>query len=257
LINNIDLKYRQDVNYITLPIRHLLIIALLLIGPLSSRGQNEIVDHQLWFDVIPHFEINNRLEYYGDMSYRTSTTGDKFRRFVLRPSLRYHWTYELDLIGGLGLFLTWDQNDYNTAELRPYQGVRLNWPKIWRLNFKHRGLIEERLIWNTSNGDFDPNLRWRYRLKTKLPLNKPSIHYKTVYIPISYELFANTGPNVVEQFQNQSRAMVGLGYVFSDKWIGELEVTFQRSRSTKSDELVLSDRIFRFKLIMNGWIFGE
>ena len=40
-------------------------------------------------------------------------------------------------------------------------------------------------------------------------------------------------------------------------WIGEFEVTFQRSRSTSDDDLILSDRIFRFKLIMNGWIFGE
>ena len=101
-------------------IKYPLIIVLLLTGALSSRAQEEIVDHQLWFDVIPHFEINNRLEYYGDMSYRTSTIGDKFRRFVMRPSIRYHWTYELDLIGGLGLFLTWDQTDYNTVELRPY-----------------------------------------------------------------------------------------------------------------------------------------
>ena len=125
------------------------------------------------------------------------------------------------------------------------------------MNFKHRGMVEERLIWNTSNGDFDPNLRLRYRIKTKFPLNKSSIDYKTVYIPFSYEIFANTGPKVVEQFQNQARAMVGLGYVFSDKWIAEFEVTFQRSKSTKTDDLVLSDRIFRFKLIYDGWIIGE
>ncbi|MCK5705116.1 MAG: hypothetical protein KAI29_28385, partial [Cyclobacteriaceae bacterium] len=61
----------------------------------------------------------------------------------------------------------------------------------------------------------------------------------------------------VERFHNKARANVGLGYVFSEKWIGEFEITFQRSRSTKTDELILSDRIFRFKLIMNGWIFGE
>jgi hypothetical protein len=51
--------------------------------------------------------------------------------------------------------------------------------------------------------------------------------------------------------------MLGLGYVFSDKWIGEFEVTFQRSRSNEDDELTLSDRIFRFKLTYDGWVFGE
>ena len=233
-----------------------LLVALLFIWNLPTYGQEEIIDHQLWFDVMPHFEINNRLEFYGDGSYRTSTTGDKFRRFVLRPSIRYHWTYELDLLAGLGGFLTWEEKDYNTIELRPYQGVRLNWPKIWRMNFKHRGIVEERLLWN-NQGDFDPNLRFRYRIKTKLPLNKQSMQYNTLYIPMSYEIFANVGPEEVERFHNKARANVGLGYVFSEKWIGEFEITFQRSRSTKTDELILSDRIFRFKLIMNGWIFGE
>lgn len=229
---------------------------LLLIWGLPTYGQEEIIDHQLWFDVIPHFEINNRLEFYGDGSYRTSTTSDKFRKFVLRPSLRYHWTYELDLLGGLGFFLTFEEEDYNTVELRPFQGVRLNWPKIWRMNFKQRGLVEERFIWN-NQGQFDPNLRFRYRIKTKLPLNNPSMSYKTLYIPMSYEIFANVGPNEVESYSNRARAILGMGYVFSEKWIGEFEVTFQRSRSTSDDDLILSDRIFRFKLILNGWIFGE
>ena len=229
---------------------------LLFCWNLLVYGQEEIIDHQLWFDVMPHFEINSRSEFYGDGSYRTSTTSDKFRKFVLRPSVRYHWTYELDLLGGLGFFLTFEEVDYNTIELRPYQGVRLNWPKIWRMNFKHRGIVEERFIWN-NQGEFDPNLRFRYRIKTKLPLNKQSLQYNTLYIPMSYEIFANVGPDEVERFHNRARANVGLGYVFSKKWIGEIEVTFQRSRSTSDDDLILSDRIFRFKLILNGWIFGE
>ena len=124
------------------------------------------------------------------------------------------------------------------------------------MNFKHRVLLEERLLWN-NQGDFDPNLRLRYRIKTKLPLNKPSIDFKTIYIPISYEAFGNAGEEDVEKFQNRTRAMLGLGYVFSEKWIAEFEVTFQRSRSTETDDLSLSDRIFRFKLVNNGWIFGE
>lgn len=81
--------------------------------------------------------------------------------------------------------------------------------------------------------------------------------YKTLYIPISYELFGNVGHGEVETFSNLARAILGLGYVFSEKWIGEFEVFFDRTRSTKTDELILSNRIFRFKLLMNRWIFGE
>lgn len=233
-----------------------LLIAKLFFLCVSAYAQEEIVDNQLWFDVVPHFEINERAEFYGDGSYRTSISGDKFNRLMVRPSIRFHWTYELDLIGGLGLILTGEEEDYKTVELRPYQGIRLNWPKIWRMNFKFRGLIEERLIWNNNN-EFDPNLRLRLRIKTNLPINKPSMDYKAVYIPLSYEVFGNVGPAVVERYQNQSRAKIGLGYVFSEKWMGEFEFAAQRSRSTSDDDSILYDRIFRFKLIMNGWIFGE
>ena len=239
-----------------MPKRLSLLIAPLFLLCISSYGQDKMVDNQVWVDFIPHFEINDRWEFYGDGSYRTSTSGDKFNRFVLRPSVRFNWTYELDLIGGLGLFLTGEEEDYNTVELRPFQGIRLNWPKIWRMNFKFRGLIEERLIWNNNN-EFDPNLRLRLRVKTKFPINKPTMAYKVVYIPLSYEVFGNVGPAVVERYRNQSRAKIGLGYVFGEKWIGEFEYAIQRSRSTADDDSILYDRIFRFKLIMNGWIFGE
>ncbi len=232
-------------------------VFLFFISPLIGYGQDEeIIDHQLWFDYIPHFEINNRLEYYGDISYRTSVSGQDFRKIVLRPSIRYHWTYELDLIGGIGLFGTWEPENYNTLEVRPYQGLRLNWPRIWRLNFKHRGIVEERFLWNNI-GEFDPNLRVRYRIKTKLPINNPNIDYKTLYISTSFEVFGNVGPKEVERFQSRTRFMAGLGYVFSDNWIAEFETIFQASRSSSISDLNLSDRIFRFKLTYNGWIFGE
>ena len=101
------------------------------VGPVHvAMSQEEIVDTQLWFDFIPHFKINKRLEYFGDNSYRTSISGSKFNKLVLKPSIRYNWTYELDVIGGVGFFLTGEEDDYNTFELRPYQGVRLNWPQI-------------------------------------------------------------------------------------------------------------------------------
>ena len=235
-----------------------ILVLTLFVGLTShnSLAQSDIIDNQLWFDFIPYIEISNRLEYFGGISYRTTVGDQDFRRLMVRPSIRYSWTYELDIIAGVGLFGTWEVGDYKTFELRPYQGIRLNWPRVWRMNFKHRGLVEERLQWNNQN-EFSPTVRFRYRIKTKFPINKPNVDYKTIYLPLSYELFANGGKDEVEVFQNRSRIMAGAGYVFNEKWIAELEATFQRSRSNSTDQLVLSDRIFRFKLTYGGWIFGE
>lgn len=231
-----------------------LLILVWVFLPFNVQSQSDIITNQLWFDVIPHFEIKPKLKYYGDLSYRTSINSYKFRRFVMRPSIRYSLFNGFDLMGGIGLFVTWDEVDYNTVELRPFQGVRFSWPKIWRMNFDHRFWVEERFIWNDEGG-FDANLRFRYRLKSKLPINKSILVKNTIYIPFSYEVFANVGPQEVEKFRNSGRAMFGLGYLGDDKWAWELEVIFQRSKSTAVDNLELSDRIFRFKAVYNGWVF--
>ena len=66
-----------------LVVKLIVIIAFQSLKLTYAYGQEEIIDHQLWFDVIPHFEINNRLEYYGDISYRTSVKGAEFRKIAL------------------------------------------------------------------------------------------------------------------------------------------------------------------------------
>jgi len=236
--------------------RNYLFTFTVLLIAINTFGQVDSVNNLIWVDVIPHFDINDKLEYLGDVSYRTSTAGDKNEQLVFKPTIFYNWKKKVGLLGGIGLFLTWQKKDYNTVELRPYQGVRFGWPHIWRLNFKHRAILEERLLWN-NDGDYDPALRFRYRLKTKFPINKPTMQNKTFYIPMSFELFANAGGENVELFQNRNRAMIGLGYVLKSNWIAEFEVTFQRSRNTTLDDFILSDRIFRFKMTYNGWVFGE
>ena len=234
------------------------IIFLLLITVFCpvAHSQDDMFSNQIWLDFIPHKKLNNKLEYYGDMSFRTLTNNNDFSRFGLKPTLRYYLNYKFDLIGGLGFSLTKEAGNYNTLELRPYQGVRVSWPNVWRLNIKHRGLIEERFLWNNED-EYNLALRFRYRIKTKIPLNNPSIQYKTIFIPVSYEMFLNNGGDEVDKLQNRARLMTGLGYVINNKWVAEIEAIFQKSRSTETDKLTLSDRIFRFKLTYAGRIFGE
>jgi len=243
-------------NHKTFLWRFNLILSWIYFFPLIVDAQVGEVDNQIWTDVIPHFDISKRLDFYGDGSYRTSISGSKFRRFVLRPSIRYYWFTEINLHGGVGLFITQENEDVNTIELRPFQAIRINWPDVWRINFKHRVMVEERLIWD-DRGNFEPALRLRYRISGKVPINKLAMQYKALYIPIGFELFGNIGGESIELFANTSRVITGLGYVFSDDWIFEFNYIGQRSRSNDDEDLKLADRIFRFKLIYNGWIFGE
>ena len=52
--------------------------------------ESKISSKQLWVDIIPHFEINQRLEYYGDASLRVIFEENKTYTMVARPSVFYH-----------------------------------------------------------------------------------------------------------------------------------------------------------------------
>ena len=94
----------------------ILLIFLFIDLPVQqTQAQTEIVDNQLWLDFIPHFKISDRIEYFGGISYRTILSENEFHRIMVRPSVRYSWTYELDLIAGIGLFATWEPEDYKTV----------------------------------------------------------------------------------------------------------------------------------------------
>jgi hypothetical protein len=75
----------------------------LLVWALPIHAQvNEGTTEQLWLDFMPHFEINERLEYYGDASFRAIFTEIRAFTMVARPSVLYHLNSIVELRGGLG-----------------------------------------------------------------------------------------------------------------------------------------------------------
>lgn len=212
---------------------------------------NEGTTEQLWIDFIPHFKINERLEYYGDASFRAIFEEINVYTLVARPSVRYQLNSIVELQGGIGFFYSIIEKGANQLELRPWQGIRVHWPNFGRIGIKHSIKLEERLLWEAEAWDFDPALRLRYKLGGRIPFNES----RSVYLSLFGEAFANAGGESVAILRNRMRGYFGFGYKRNDTWTLELEFMLQRSRSNAVEDFSVSDHIFRLKVLKNGWVW--
>lgn len=213
----------------------------------TTENDNKVTSHQIWIDFYPHFFVNEKLEYYGDAGYRTVMGKTSWNRIYARPSLRYHFSYSLDIRGGIGLFYIFDKYDINQLEIRPWQGIQLKWP-IWIfLEFRHLFRLEERISFLTDDWSSSFDLRFRYKLSGKIDFCDDCILQKW-YVPAYAEIFLPLNDNINELIRNRGRAGLGVGYYASKDWLLEFIMNWQRSRSGPEDKLAVSDYAYQIKI---------
>ena len=182
------------------------------------------------------------------MHIRFDLEDDPQNTIVGRPSLRYQLSNNWEVHGGVGFFYTFIASAGNQFEVRPWQGVRLGWPSIWRLQIKSYLRVEERIIWDTETWDSDFHVRLRLLVGTAVPLNAAA----STYIPISIEGFGDlSGDAMVDNYRNRGRFYVGLGHKFGT-WAVEGDLILQTSRSTSEEDFNLSNTILRLRLTRVG-----
>jgi hypothetical protein len=223
----------------------------LVLGFATYAQSNEGTTEQLWVDFIPHFKVNEKLEFYGDASVRVIFEEKKIYTFIARPSVRYHLNSIVELQGGIGFFYSIIGDITNQLELRPWQGIRIHWPTFGRIGIKHSIKLEERLLWDTETWEFDPALRFRYKLGGRIPFNES----RRIYLSLFGEAFASAGGESISILRNRMRGYFGFGYKRNDAWTVEIEFMLQRSRSNAIEDFSVSDRIFRLKVIKDGWVW--
>jgi hypothetical protein len=217
-------------------------------GQSTDTLQNDLITHQLWIDIYPHYYISEKLEHYGDAGYRTIITERSWNRIYARPSVRYHFNNIWEVHGGLGLFYIFDKSDTDQLEITPWQGIQINWPKTTYIGIKHLAKVEERLSYNTSNWQSSFSLRFRYKLSGKLILCK-GCSLQNVYIPFYGEIFLPVNDDYDEVFRNRSRAGIGFGYSASKDWRLEALMIWQRSKAGPEDVISVSDYAYQLKII--------
>jgi len=210
----------------------------------QAQSEEKIINQQIWLDFYSHYTISDKVEYYGDAGYRSIITERSWNRIYIRPSFKSTINDIVELHTGVGLFYVFDKFEYNTLEISPWQGIQLAWPKRNRISFKHLIKIEERLDYVTEDWSSSFEIRFRYKLSTKIKLkNKWYIPgYLEYFLPMSLD-------KSQELYRNKSRAGVGLGYNFSPELKVAVLFNWQTSRSGIDEDLEVSDYAYQLKII--------
>lgn len=213
------------------PTGGLFIAALLLPTCLSAQeGEPEEEDNvspQIWVDYNPSRPFSERWEAYGDIGFRTELESNGWVRFVLRPNVRYSLHRNWKLAGGIGSFYT-NNSDSLVAdrwELRPWQGIRLNWPN-WKVPLDHFLRLEERFEWDTRDWELDASIRLRYRLRAAYRWDAFLQQERYWQAFASAEFFAKL-LGEEGQFQEQIRLALGIERSFSRRARLRVEAVWQ------------------------------
>ncbi|UCG89236.1 MAG: DUF2490 domain-containing protein [Gemmatimonadota bacterium] len=141
-----------------------ILLAGWFVFPLKAHSQEEgDVIPQLWVDYNPAITLSDRWRLEGDMGVRTEFEENLWWRVIVRPGVRYSLSQSVSLGGGVGSFYTLNKEFADRLEVRPWQGVRVVWPR-WRIPLRHFFRVEERFDFNTESWSLRASLRIRYRL---------------------------------------------------------------------------------------------
>jgi hypothetical protein len=195
-----------------------------------------------WFDFNGSYKFNEQWKVYGDAGYRTVFIKNKFHRLYIRPSGSFKLNTFFILHGGIGLFTMF--NNGNTLwEFRPFQGIEVNWLKVFSTNLNHYFRSEERFFSDNSTNTF--LLRLRYRLGTTIRYSQAN-NERYFYTPLQLEWFVSYGSDIDFQL-SEIRAAIGLGYVIDNSWKVEFNTIFDNLKAS-SDLFTFKELVLRFRV---------
>jgi len=228
--------------------RYILLTILIAASlPLMSQEEDEtIISNQIWIDYYAYYYFKPKWEFYGDAGYRFIPKDFAWQTLHLRPSIRYIPQALWEVHGGIGLFQTFYKDEYNTFEIRPWQGVKIKWPSFEPVYFSHYVRLEERLLF-PEGSPLEFNFRFRYRLATKINTYRFS-NEDQIFITGYAELFADFGPKIQEVFRNRARFAAGIGYKTHKDWSFEFHFVGQHGRSGKDDQFNIASRLYQIKV---------
>ncbi len=237
--------------------KSILTVSLLLFALIMTCAAQDDTDVQIWTDILPKKSINEVVTFLGDAGFRWSVKYKDWAAIHIRPTLQYDWKPRVRLYGGIWFFYSYNEGASRTMEIRPWQGIKFNWPEVGTYKFDHFFRLEERFTHYIDSDTTQFALRFRYRLEIKSPNYTIESIDQTFYFLGSIEIFENIGRGIQEKFVNKNRVLLGLGYYISKKWQAELHFIRQNSRNGSDEGFETTEYIFRFRLRTNLDYWGN
>ena len=203
---------------------------------------------EFWTDITFGKPLNEKWTVGGDLGFRTAFNNRNWKLFYVRPNINYKFFPFFNLTFGVGSFITFSPDFFNTFEFRIYQDANFKGPKLGFFNFSHRLRLEQRFF-NYSDSDIDNEFSFRGRYMIATRTDKFSLGgEKDWTVFLSLEPFFPLGKKVTEILANNFRWDTALSYQVSENLRIELHYIFQTSEIFSSNDLRVAEHIFRFRV---------
>jgi hypothetical protein len=197
--------------------------------PKSSSGKVEETGN--WNGLYLKGRISEKLLYYSEHHYRRRNSLDntydfvgRMRQLYNRWGINYVYNEYFNVIIGPTLVFNFTPQPNNpafekvTLEPRIWHQWLFTQPYIGRIKMYHQFRFEHR--WKRDNNvgaAFRYTDRYRYKVFAYIPINNKTLQSKTVFIAPSFEIFFETGKQVVYQHLEDFRIYTGIGYIMNSK----------------------------------------
>lgn len=211
------------------------------------------VTNQFWTDYNLAIKTSERFSVHTPVGYRTIAP-HTWDRFYINPHVRYDWprlilknmNFKEQLLGGVGIYYTVNQQQSNQLEIRPFQGYSLSAPNWKYFVLKHYLRLEERFELNTDDWENTFGIRLRYSATATLRFQGDFwSRGKGFYLPASAEFFWNM--KQTKQFNDKVRLNLGLGKSFANNWKLAFLVGYNYSRQNVGESFHTNDIIYRLR----------
>lgn len=234
--------------------KHLLFFMLLLPAFAFSQEKETEYTEQLWLGYFNQTRLTHRSGIWLDVHYRLN---DNFIQkpvvSLFRGAYIFYLADKTRLAAGYayGTQYAQDENAPNVPEHRLWQQIQWFEKKKWfstmqwiRLEERFRATVVD----NELTSDYHFNYRIRYAVGFTIPLKGKEVVAHTPFLFINNELMINFGSEIVNNYFDQNRFFVGVGYQFTPQLnaqIGYLNV-FQQLPAYNTYRHIDAIRLFVF-----------
>lgn len=223
----------------------ILLLAIFISAPYFSRAQQA---ESIWVDFNLHANLNDRLQLYGDVGYRSLLSENAQNRWNIRPSALYRLNDRWWLRGGLGFFYEIRADYTNRFEIRPFEGVQFNINPTDALRLNVLARVEERISFDDlleKRTRFE--MRFRLRLSGEYQLLNP-IGDNYWFFPFSMEVFRSVEDRLTELSRDRFRTYLGIGYNIDEFWRITFLTNFEVDGRALDPDVSINNILFQFKV---------
>jgi hypothetical protein len=194
---------------------------LLLPGFAFSQQKDTEYFQQLWLAYCNQTRLTNRSGIWLDLHIRLNDNLSEPAVSIFRGAYLFYLSDQTRLASGYAFatqYAPQGSSSPDVSEHRLWQQIQWFEKKKWfstmqwlRLEERFRRKVEE----GTLTSDYNFNYRIRYAVAFTIPLKGKQVTPQTPFVFINNELMINFGSEIVNNYFDQNRFFVGVGYQFT------------------------------------------